>query len=92
MFREMDLSQAVPRGTTAIRFRYRIESPEEDGPPLAWLADNPQGENPILLTASSGEVTLRFRTSQRLYYHLGDPQVHLNLWILEIDELKKHSC
>jgi len=92
MFREMDLSQAVPRGTTAIRFRYRIENRDEGGPPLVWLADNPRGESAVLLTESSGDVTLRLRTSQKLYYRLGDPQLHLNLWILEFDELKKHSC
>lgn len=92
MFREMDLSQAVPRGATAITFRYRIESPDGEISPLAMLADNPRGEDPVLLIGPSGQVTLRFRTSQRLYYQLGHPRLHLNLWILEFDELKKHSC
>ena len=59
---------------------------------MAWLANNPQGENPILLSEPSGQVTLRFRTSQRLYYQLDERRLHLNLWIVEYDELKKHSC
>jgi len=88
----MDLSQAVPRGTTAITFRYQIKSRRDEVSPSAWLADNPHGEHPILLDQPSGQVTLRFRTSQKLYYHLGDPHLHLNLWIVEYDELKKHSC
>ncbi|MFQ5848252.1 MAG: hypothetical protein ACE5IQ_11365 [Candidatus Methylomirabilales bacterium] len=91
-FREMDLSQVVSRGTTAITFRYRITSPGDGVPPLAWLADNPRGENPVRLMEPAGQVTLRFRTSQKLYYDLGDPHLHLNLWIVEYDELKKHSC
>ncbi|MFQ5803497.1 MAG: hypothetical protein ACE5JQ_11440 [Candidatus Methylomirabilales bacterium] len=61
-------------------------------PPLAWLADNPQGNHPILLDEPSGQVAIRFRTSQKLYYRLGDPRFHLNLWIIQYDELKKHSC
>ncbi|MFQ5658436.1 MAG: hypothetical protein ACE5G5_12915 [Candidatus Methylomirabilales bacterium] len=92
MFKEMDLSQAVPRGTTAITFRYQLQSQGYGIPPLAWLADNPQGSNPVLLTEPVGQVTLRFRTSQKLYYHLDDPRLHLNMWIVEYDELKKHSC
>lgn len=92
MFKEMDLSQAVPRGTTAVTFRYQIQSQEDGVSPLAWLADNPQGKDPVLLTEPTGQVTLRFRTSQKLYYHLGDPHLHLNLWIAEYDELQKHSC
>ncbi|MBW8058353.1 MAG: hypothetical protein V3R69_05560 [candidate division NC10 bacterium] len=92
MLKEMDLSQAVPRGTTAITFRYQIESQGDGATPLAWLADNPRGENPVLLTDRTGQITLRFRTSQKLYYHLGDPRLHLNLWIVEYNELKKHSC
>ncbi len=59
---------------------------------MAWLADNPQGENPILLAEPTGQVTLRFRTTQKLYYHVDDPRLHLNMWIIEYDELKKHSC
>jgi hypothetical protein len=92
VFKEMDLSQAVPRGATAITFRYHLQ-PRGDGTPVvAWLADNPQGEEPIPLHGPSGQVTLRFRTSQKLYYHLDERRLHLNLWILEYDELKKHSC
>lgn len=92
MFKEMDLSQAVPRGATAITFRYQLQSRGPGAPPMAWLANNPQGENPILLSEPSGQLTLRFRTSQKLYYHLDERRVHLNLWIVEYDELKKHSC
>lgn len=88
----MDLSPAVPRGATAITFRYQLESRGGAAAPSAWLADNPQGEDAILLADPSGQVTLRFRTSQKLYYRLDNLQVHLNLWILEFDELKKHSC
>lgn len=68
MFKEMDLSQAVPRGTTAITFRYQLESRGDEAPAVAWLANNPQGEDPILLDERSGQVTLSFRTSQKLYF------------------------
>lgn len=92
MFKEIDLSQAVPRGATAITFRYQLQSRGDEAPSVVWLANNPQGENPILLSEPSGQITLRFRTSQKLYFHLDERHLHLNLWIVEYDELKKHSC
>jgi hypothetical protein len=92
MFKEMDLSVAVPRGATAITFRYQLRSRGATSPPVAWLANNPQGEDPFLLDEPAGKVTLRFRTTQKLYYRLDEERLHLNLWVLEYDELKKHSC
>lgn len=92
MFKEIDLSQAVPPNTVAVTFRYVITSPADEVPPLARLADNAQGRDPVLLAEDSGKVTVRLRTPQRLFYSLGDPQLHLNLWIVEYQALNKHSC
>ncbi len=92
MFKEIDLSQAVRSNTVAITFRYQITSGPEEAPLVAWLADNVHGENPIRLAGHSGHVTVRLRTSQRLYYNLASLQSHLNLWIVECKELGKHSC
>ncbi len=91
MFKEIDLSQAVRSNTVAITFRYQITSGTEEAPLVAWLADNAQGENPTLLAGDSGHVTVRLRTSRRLYYKLDSLQFHLNLWIVECKELGKHS-
>jgi hypothetical protein len=91
MFKEIDLSKAVRSNTVAITFRYQITSCINEGPHLAWLADSAQGENPILLAGDSGHVTVRLRTSQRLYYKFDSLQFHLNLWIVECKELGKHS-
>ncbi len=92
MFKEIDLSQAVPPNTVAVTFRYEITSPADEVPPLARLADNAQGLDPVLLAEDSGKVTVRLRTPQRLYYSLGDSQLHLNLWIVEYQALNKYSC
>lgn len=92
MFKEIDLSRAVPRNTVAITFRYQIASPADGVMPLAELADNPLGQDPVLLTGDSGRVTLRFRTAQKLYYSLGDQRLHLNLWIVEYKTLTRRSC
>ncbi len=92
MFKEIDLSQAVPPNTVAITFRFEITRRAEDVPSLALMADNAQGEDPVLLAGDSGKVTVRLRTPQRLYYSLGDPQLHLNLWIVEYRALNKYSC
>ena len=92
MFKEIDLSQAVPPNTVAITFRYQITSHGDDVPPLATLADNAQGQDPVPLAGDSGRVTVRLRTAQKLYYSLGDPHLHLNLWIVEYQALNKHLC
>ena len=92
MFKEINLARAVPRNTVAITFRYQITSPTDRVPPLVELADNPQGKDPVLLTGDSGKVTVRLRTAQKLYYSLGDPRLHLNLWIVEHKTLTRRSC
>ncbi len=92
MFKEIDLSQAVPPNTVAITFRYQITTRADEVPPLAELADNAQGQGPVVLAGDSGKVTIRLLTPQRLYYSLGDPQLHLNLWIVEYQALNKYSC
>ena len=91
MFKEIDLSRGVRSNTVAVTFRYQITGCAEEAPPRAWLADNAQGENPILLAGDSGHVTVRLRTAQKLYYRLDRLQFHLNLWIVECKELGKHS-
>lgn len=92
MFKEIDLSGAVPSNVVAVTFRYQIASRDRKAPPQAWLADNVKGENPIQLTRASGHVTVRLRTSQKLYYNLSHSQIHLNLWIIGYKELLKRSC
>ncbi len=92
MFKEIDLSRAVRSNTVAITFRYQITSCTEEAPLVAWLADNVRGENPIRLAGHSGHVTVRLRTSQRLYYNLASLQYQLSLWIVECKELEMHSC
>lgn len=92
MFKEINLTHAVPSNTVAITFRYQITSGAGGPPPDAWLADNSRGENPIHLDGHSGRVTVRLRTAQRLFYDLGDLQSHLNLWIVECRKLGKHAC
>ena len=92
MFKEIDLSQAVPTNTVAITFRYQITRRGDEVPPLAELADNAQGQGPVVLAGDSGKVTIRLRTPQRLYYSLPDPHFHLNLWIVEYQALNKYSC
>ena len=92
MFREIDLSRAVPRNTVAVTFRYQITSRADEVPPLAELADNAQGQDPVRLAGESGKVTLRLQRAQKLYYSLDDPQLHLNLWIVEYQTLARRSC
>jgi hypothetical protein len=92
MFKEIDLSRAVPRNTVAITFRYQITRGVDDVPPLAKLADNPQGQDSVFLTDNTGKVTMRLRRAQKLYYTLADPQLHLNLWIVEYRTLARRSC
>jgi hypothetical protein len=92
MFKEINLSQTIPPNTVAITFRYQITSLVDHAPLLAWLADNVWGEDPIQLNGALGHVTVRLRTSQKLYYNLGNPELHLNLWIIGYRELRKHSC
>ena len=92
MFKEINLSQAVPTNTVAITFRYQITRRGDEVPALAELADNAQGQDPVCLAGDSGKVTVRLRTAQKLYYSLGDPQLHLNLWIVEYQALNKYSC
>ena len=92
MFKEIDLSEAVPPNTVAITFRYQITSRADEVQLLAELADNAQGQDPVLLAGDSGRTTVRLRTPQRLYYSLGDPQLHLNLTIVEYQALNKYSC
>lgn len=92
MFKEIDLSRAVPRNTVAITFRYQITGRAEDVPQLAELADNPEGRDPVVLAGNSGKMSIRLRRAQKLYYSLDDPQLHLNLWIVEYRTLAKRSC
>jgi hypothetical protein len=92
VFNEIDLSRAVPRNTVSITFRYQITRRADDVPPLAELADNPQGREPVLLAGDSGRVSIRLRRAQKLYYSLSDPQLHLNLWIVEYKTLTRRSC
>ena len=92
MFKEIDLCRAVPRNTVAVTLRYQITSRADEVPPLAELADNAQGQDPVLLAGESGKVTVRLRRAQKLYYNLGDPQLHLNLWIVEYRTLARRSC
>ena len=88
----MDLSKAVPRNTVAITFRYEITSGTEEALPLAWLADNVHGANPIRLAGHSGHVTVRLQTAQKLYYNLAHVKSHLNLWIVECRKLGRQGC
>jgi hypothetical protein len=92
MFNEIDLSRAVPRNTVSITFRYRIKSRAQDVPPLAELANNAQGRDPIILAGDSGRVTVRLRRAQKLYFRLDNPQLHLNLWVVECRTLARRSC
>jgi hypothetical protein len=92
MFKEIDLSRAVSPNTVAISFRYQLTRRADEVPLQAWLADNCQGKTPILLAGDSGQVTVRLRTSQKLYFSLGDPQLHLNLWLVDCRELGKQAC
>jgi hypothetical protein len=92
LFKEIDLAEAVPRNTVTITFRFQITRRDEEVPPFAELADNAKGESPIVLAGGSGQVTVRLRTPQKLYYSLGDPKLHLNLWIVGYQELNKYSC
>lgn len=92
MFNEIDLSRAVPRNTVSITLRYQIRSGADDVLPLAELADNPQGRDPVLLAGEAGRVTIRLRHAQKLYYSLADPHLHLNLWIVEHQTLTRRSC
>jgi hypothetical protein len=92
MFNEIDLSRAVPRNTVAVTFRYQITRGAHDVPPLAKLADNPDGRDSVFLGDDSGKVTMRLRRAQKLYYRLADPQLHLNLWIVEYRTLARRSC
>ncbi len=92
MYKAIDLSKAVPPNTVAITFRYEITSGAEEALPVAWLADNVHGENPIRLAGGSGRVTVRLQTSQKLYYNLAGLPSHLNLWIVECRELGRQAC
>ena len=92
MFKEIDLSQAVPPNTVKITFRYEIKNGRGDVVSFAELADNAQGQDPVLLAGDSGKATVRLRTPQKLYYSLGDPHLHLNLTIVEYQALNKYSC
>jgi hypothetical protein len=92
VFNEIDLCRAVPRNTVSITFRYQITSRADDVPLLGELADNPQGRAPVLLAGDSGKVSIRLRRAQKLYYSLADPQLHLNLWIVEYQTLARRSC
>lgn len=92
VFREIDLSEAVPSSTVSVTFRYELRGRADGVLRLAELADNAQGQDPVLLAGDSGKVTVRLRTPQKLYYSLGDPQLHLNLWIVEYQALNKYSC
>ena len=82
----------MPPNTVAITFRYQIASRADEGPPLAELADNAEGEDSVVLAGDSGNVTVRLRTPQKLYYSLRDPHLHLNLWIVGYQALNKYSC
>jgi hypothetical protein len=92
LFKEIDLSEVVPRNTVAVTFRFQITRRAEEVSPLAELADNANGQGSVVLAGDSGKVTVRLRTPQKLYYSLGDPQLHLNLWILGFQALNKYSC
>ena len=92
MYKAIDLSMAVSPNTVAITFRYEITRGAEWALPVAWLADNVHGENPIRLAGHSGHVTVRLQTSQRLYYNFANLQSHLNLWIVECRELGRQAC
>jgi hypothetical protein len=92
LFKEIDLAQAVPRNTVAVTFRFQITRRDGEVPPLAELADNAKGESPVLLEGGFGQVTVRLRTPQKLYYSLGDPRLHLNLWIVTYQALNQYSC
>jgi hypothetical protein len=92
VFSEIDLSRAVPRNTVSVTFRYQIRSGADDVPPLAELADNPQGRDPVPLAGDSGRVTVRFLRAQKLYYSLANSHLHLNLWIIEYQTLARRSC
>jgi hypothetical protein len=82
----------VPPNTVAITFRYQIASGVDEVPPVAKLADNAQGEDPVVLAGDSGNVTVRLRTPQKLYYSLGDRHLHLNLYIVGYQALNTYSC
>jgi hypothetical protein len=92
MFKEIDLSKAVPANVVAVSFRYQITGRGGKASLPVWLADNPRGQDPILLAEDSGRVTVRLRICQKLYYNLGNSELHLNLWIVGYKELRKHSC
>ena len=82
----------MPPNTVAITFRYQIANRADEGPPLVELADNAQGEDPVVLAGDAGKVTVRLRTPQKLYYSLGDRPPHLNLWIVGYQALNTYSC
>ena len=69
-----------------------LGEPSYKGHVLAAEEINAQGQNPILLTGHAGRVTMRLWTAQRLYYSLGDPALHLNLWVVEHQILARRSC
>ncbi|MFQ5917833.1 MAG: hypothetical protein ACE5I0_08505 [Candidatus Binatia bacterium] len=92
MYKQIDLSQAVPPNTVAITFRYEITSRANGVPLHARMANNANGDNPILLSGESGKITVRLRTTQKLFFSLENQNLHLNLWILEYRALPKHSC
>lgn len=74
MFKEIDLSRAVPPNTVAMGFRYQIQRRADEAPPVALLVDNAEGHDAVLLPGDSGRVTVRLRTAQELYCNLADPQ------------------
>mgnify|MGYP001353236455 CR=1 FL=1 len=92
MFRVIDLSRTIPLNTVAITFRYQITGETDADLPSAWLSDNHTGENPIPLVGASGQLTVRLRTAQKLYYDLKFPGLHLDLRIIDYRALEKHSC
>jgi hypothetical protein len=92
MYKQIDLSQAVPPNTVAITFRYEITSRANGVSLFARIADNANGKKSILLSGESGKITVRLRTTQKLFFSLENPSLHLTLWILEYRALPKHSC
>ncbi len=91
MFKEIDLSRAIPRNTVSVTLRYEFTGESEGKSLLAQVSDNAQGENSIHLSEKKGAVTVSLRASQKLYFRLQNQALHLNLWIVDFRTLGKHA-
>lgn len=92
LFREVDLSRAVPPYTVRVTFRYRVVRPPTARLARVGLAEDPEGRNALWLTDDTGVVTVRLQVPSRVYVALEDPRLHLNLWVVECVTLRRFGC